>query len=80
MINPHDVQADLAHQRQIGVSLFRSSEIISLSVRLERSVGNPFKKKFPVALEKKFRDSTNPRAGAHNGSFLVHAIDSCKVD
>ena len=80
MINPHYVDADLAHQRQIGVDLFRLPEIISFCVRLERSVGNPFKKKLLVALEKEFRDCANARVGAHSGSFLVHAADSCKVD
>jgi hypothetical protein len=56
MINPHHIEADLAHQCQIGIDLFRSSEIISLYVRFERSVGNPFNKKFSVAFEKEFRN------------------------
>ena len=53
MINPHHVEADLAHQCQIGIDLFRSSEIISLCVRFERSVGNPFNKKFSGRLRKR---------------------------
>src|SRR5437016_11450081 len=80
MVDPHHVEAGLAHQRQIGVNLLRSSEIISVCVRLERTIGDPFKKKFPIAFEKEFRDRANARVGAHSGSFLVHATDSRKVD
>src|SRR6266545_8267923 len=61
MINPHNVEAGLAHQRQIDVDLFRPSEIISLCIRFERSVGNPFDKKFLVSFEKEFRNRPNPR-------------------
>ena len=53
---PEQVEADLAHQCQIGIDLLRLSEIISLRVRFERSVGNPFNKKFSVAFEKEFRN------------------------
>src|SRR4030095_10517867 len=61
VINPPHVEADLAHQCQIGIDLFRSSEIISLYVRFERSVGNPFNKKFSGAFEKEFCNWPNPR-------------------
>src|SRR5919106_4410366 len=60
MIDPHDVEAGLAHQRQVGFNLSLPSEIISVCVRLEWSVGNPLNEKFFVALEKEFRDSANP--------------------
>ena len=64
MINPHDVQADLAHQRQIGIHLFGPAEIISFRIRLERTVRDAFDEKLSVAFEEKFRDRANSRGFA----------------
>ena len=60
MINPHNVQADLTHEREIDIYLFRAPEMISLRVRLKRPVGHAFDKKLPLAFEKEFRDPANP--------------------
>ena len=61
MINPDNVQADLAHERKVDIDLLRSSEIISFRVRLEWTVGDSFNKKLSVTFEKEFRDWANSR-------------------
>jgi hypothetical protein len=52
VIYTQDVQADLTHQRQISIDLLRPSEIMSLRVRPEGPVGDPFNEKFAVALKR----------------------------
>src|SRR5262245_13841961 len=67
MINPHNVHARLAHQRQIGIHLLWPADVISIRVRFERTVGNPFDEKLPIAVEKKLRN------GSDSGvSYLCH--------
>src|SRR5437868_2088315 len=61
VINPHEVQASLAHQCKIDIDLLSFSQIISVRVRLEWSVSDAFNKKFSVAFEKEFRDRANSR-------------------
>src|SRR6266496_2540726 len=73
MINPHEVQACLAHQSKIDIDLIRRPKITSIRVRLEWSVGDAFNKKLPVAFEKEFRDRANSRVCAHSGNSLVQA-------
>ena len=65
VINAHEVDPDLAHQRKIDIYLFGAPEIISLRVRLERTVGDALDKKLPVAFEKEFRDGANARFCGH---------------
>src|SRR5260370_24862303 len=55
VINPHQVQATLAHQSKIDIDLLRSSQIISVRVRLKGSVSDAFDKKLLVPFENKFR-------------------------
>ena len=61
MINPHDVQTRIAHQRQIGIHLFRPADIISIRIRFERTVRDAFDEKLLVAFEKKLRLGTDSR-------------------
>ena len=72
MINPHEVQACLAHQSKIDINLIRRPKITSIRVRLEWSVGDAFNKKLPVAFEKEFRYRANSQV--HSGNFLVEAL------
>ncbi len=61
MINPHNVQTDLAHESKIAIDLLRSSEVISFRVRLERTIGNAFDKELFVSFKKEFRHRANSR-------------------
>src|SRR6266513_653456 len=45
VINPHDIQTNLTHDRKIDIDLLRSSEIVSVRIRLEWSVSDAFDKK-----------------------------------
>src|SRR6059058_3924860 len=73
MVNPHEVQTYLAHQRKIDIDLIGPPKITSVRVRLEWSVSDAFDKKLPVAFEKEFRDRANSRVCAHSGNSLVQA-------
>jgi hypothetical protein len=70
MINPHQVQTGLTHERKVAIYLFRAPEMISLRVRLKRPVGHAFDKKLPLAFEKEFRDRANSGqyGRAHGGA------------
>src|SRR6266576_578641 len=70
MINPHNVHASLAHQRQIGIQLFRPADIISIRVRFERTVRDPFAEKLPVSVEEKLRSGPDSRVCLHSVSSL----------
>src|SRR5262250_1194646 len=70
MVNPDNVQTGSAHERKIDIHLLRSSEIISLGIRLERPVGNPFDKKLFIPFKKELRHRANSRLCAHSGSSL----------
>src|SRR6266576_4918231 len=70
MINPHNVHASLAHQRQIGIQLFPPADIISIRVRFERTVRDPFDEKLPVSVEEKLRSGSDSRVCLHNVSSL----------
>ena len=59
MINPHNVHAGLAHQRQIGIQLFWPADIIPIRIRFERTVRDPFDEKLPVSVEER----TSQRVG-----------------
>jgi hypothetical protein len=61
VVNPHNVETDLAHKSKIGIDLLGSSKIILVSVGPERPVSNSFNKKLSVAFEKEFRDWANSR-------------------
>ena len=61
MINPHNVQARLAHQRQIGIHLFRPADIISIRIRFERTVRDAFNEKLLVSVEKELRRGSDSR-------------------
>ena len=78
MIGPDQVEADLAHERQIFLYLFGMTEIVAFCVRLERSIGNAFNKKLPVTFKEKFRDRADPRVCAHTGNFLVQVAHRSK--
>ena len=67
MVNAHQIQPGLTHQRQIDVDLIRAAHIVSVGIRLERAVRHTFNKKLYVALEKKFRGRPNSRIAAHSG-------------
>src|SRR5438046_6539133 len=73
VINPHNIQTNLAHERKIDIDLLGSSEIVSVRVRLEWSVSDTFDKKLSVTFEKEFRDRANSRVCAHSGNSLVQA-------
>ena len=73
MINPHNVHASLAHQRQIGIDLFRPADIISILIRFERAVRDTFDEKLAVPVEKKLRSGTDSRV-----CRLCH-VEPCSV-
>ena len=59
MINPHNVHTRLAHQRQIGIQLFWPADIISIRIRFERTVRDPFDEKLLVSVEEKLRSGSD---------------------
>jgi len=59
VINPHNVDADLAHHRKIDIHLRGPAEIMLLFVRLERPVGNAFDEKLVIADEKELCGRAN---------------------
>src|SRR5947209_11451214 len=67
VINPHQIQTSLPHQRKIGIKLLRPPEVVAISVRLERTVSHAFHEEFFVAFEEEFCSGTNPRVydGCH---------------
>src|SRR5437763_1686537 len=73
MINPHNVQARLTHQRQIGIHPFRAADVVSLRIRFKRTVRDPFDEKLLLAFEKELRLGENP-----GGCRLCH-VESCSV-
>jgi hypothetical protein len=60
MVNPHKIQIDLAHEREVDIDLLRPPKIVPFGIRLKRTVRNAFDEKLFVALEKEFRSRTNP--------------------
>src|SRR6267154_6603230 len=68
--NPNNVHASLAHQRQIGINLFRPADIISILIRFERTVRDTFDEKLAVPVEKKLRSGTDSRVCLHSVSSL----------
>jgi len=67
MVNPHNIETNLAHECKIDVHLLRSSEVIFFGVRLEGSIRDSLHKKLSVTLKKEFRDWANSRVCAHSG-------------
>src|SRR6266480_4026316 len=61
MVNSHNIQTSLAHERQIGIDLRGLAKIVSFRVRLERSVSDAFNKKLPVTVEKELCNWSNSR-------------------
>src|SRR3977135_3612155 len=61
VIDAHEIDPDLAHQRKIDIHLFGATEIIPFAVRFKRTVGDALAEKFLVAFEKEFRARANPR-------------------
>src|SRR5204862_3712469 len=59
MINPHNVQARLTHQCQIGIHPFRPADIVSVRIRFKRTVRDPFYEKLLLAFEKELRLGDN---------------------
>src|SRR6266550_130442 len=73
MINPHNVQARLTHQCQIGIHPFRPADIVSVRIWFKRTVRDPFDEKLLLAFEKELRLGQNPV-----GCRLCH-VESCSV-
>ena len=71
MVNPHNIETNLAHERKIDVHLLSSSQVIFFGVRLEGSIRDSLHKKLSVTLKKEFRDWANSRVCAHSGNSLV---------
>lgn len=71
MIDAHHVETDLPHLREIASDLFRISQVIAFRIRFKGPIGNPLHKKFPVALEEKFRDRAN--ATERRGILICHS-------
>ena len=65
VINAHEIDPDLAHERKIDIHLFGASEIIFFRVRLKRAVGDALDEKLPISFEKELGDSANARFCAH---------------
>src|SRR5215471_10797676 len=61
MINSHNVHTRLAHQRQIGIHLFRSADVVPIRIRLKRTVRDAFNEKFPVSVEEELRSGSDSR-------------------
>src|SRR5215510_11186782 len=59
MINSHNVDARLAHQRQIGIHLFRPANVIAIPIRFEGTVRDTFNEKLPVSLEEELRSGSD---------------------
>ena len=82
MINPHNIQANLTHEREIGIHLLRPSEIVPLGVRLEGTVRDTFDEKLFVTFQKEFRRRVefvglpplSCRAKSRHLSVFVNAI------
>ena len=61
MINPHNIQAGLSHEREIGIHLLGPTEIVSFGIRLEGTVRDAFDEKLLVTFQKEFRRRANSR-------------------
>ena len=66
-------QTRIAHERQIGIQPFWPADIISIGIRFERTVRDPFNKKLPVSVEEKLRLRANS-----GGCRLCH-VEPCSV-
>jgi hypothetical protein len=61
MVNPNGIDTDLAHHAKIEIDLFGPAKSVPVCVRFEWPVGGPLDEKFPIAFEKEFRNSADPR-------------------
>src|SRR5215471_16091814 len=61
MIDSHNVHARLAHQRQIGIHLFRPANVIAIPIRFEGTVRDTFNEKLPVSVEEELRSGSDSR-------------------
>src|ERR1041384_7519824 len=55
MINPHNIDCRLAHQRQIGIQLLGRTERPFTYTRAEWTVCDAFDEKFVLSVKKEFR-------------------------
>src|SRR5206468_10549381 len=61
VINSDKIQTHLAHEGEIHLDLLGPPKIISIGVRLERTVSDTLNKELFVLLEKEFRSRSNSR-------------------
>src|SRR5262249_38043369 len=61
MIDSHNVHTCLAHQRQIGIHLFRPANVIAIPIRFKRTVRDTFNEKLPVSVEEELRSGSDSR-------------------
>ena len=61
MIDPNNIETNLAHQGEIDIDLLGPSQVVPFGVRVERTVRNAFNKKLIITLQKEFRRRANSR-------------------
>jgi hypothetical protein len=70
MINAHNIQSGLSHEREIDIHLLGPTEIVPFGVRLEGTVRDAFDEKLFVTFQKEFRRRANSRVCPHSESSL----------
>jgi hypothetical protein len=70
MINAHNIQSGLSHEREIDIHLLGPTEIVPFGVRLEGTVRDAFDEKLFVTFQKEFRRRANSRVCTHSESSL----------
>ena len=61
MIDPNNIETNLAHQGEIDIDLIGPSQIVPFGIWVERAVCNAFNEKLIITLQKEFCRRANSR-------------------